>query len=100
MVWLSLVAVIYGALVSLMQKDMKKLIAYSSVSHMGFVTAGIFALNHDGIAGSIIQQLNHGLSTGALFLIVGLVYERRHTKKIAEFGGLSQPMPIYATLFL
>lgn len=100
MVYLSLIGIIYGALVSLMQKDMKKLIAYSSVSHMGFVTAGIFALNHDGIAGSIIQQLNHGLSTGALFLIVGLIYERRHTKKIAEFGGLSQPMPIYATLFL
>jgi NADH-quinone oxidoreductase subunit M len=100
MMYLSLIAIIYGALVCMMQKDMKKLIAYSSVSHMGFVTAGLFALNYDGLAGSIIQQLNHGLSTGALFLIVGLIYERRHTKKISDFGGLSQPMPIYAALFL
>jgi NADH-quinone oxidoreductase subunit M len=100
LMYLSLLAIIYGALVAMMQKDMKKLIAYSSVSHMGFVTAGIFALTHAGVAGSIVQMLNHGLSTGALFLIVGLLYERRHTKQIADFGGISQTMPIYALFFL
>ncbi len=100
MVCLSLVAIIYGALVSLMQKDMKKLIAYSSVSHLGFCTLGIFALNPHGLQGSVIQQINHGISTGALFLIVGLIYERRHTREIKEFGGLSNVMPIYATLFM
>ena len=100
MVGLSLVAIIYGALVSLMQKDMKKLIAYSSVSHLGFCTLRIFALNPHGLQGSVIQQINHGISTGALFLIVGLIYERRHTREIREFGGLSNVMPIYATLFM
>jgi NADH-quinone oxidoreductase subunit M len=100
MVWLSIIAIIYGALVSMMQKDMKKLIAYSSVSHLGFCTLGIFALNPHGISGSIIQQINHGISTGALFLIVGLIYERRHTREIKEFGGLSNVMPVYATLFM
>jgi NADH-quinone oxidoreductase subunit M len=100
MVWLSIIAIIYGALVSMMQKDMKKLIAYSSVSHLGFCTLGIFALNPHGLSGSIIQQINHGISTGALFLIVGLVYERRHTREIKEFGGLSNVMPVYATLFM
>jgi NADH-quinone oxidoreductase subunit M len=100
MVTLSLIAIIYGALVSLMQKDWKKLVAYSSVSHMGFITLGIFVLNPNGIAGSILQQINHGISTGALFLLVGIVYERRHTREIAEFGGLSTIMPVYATLFL
>jgi NADH-quinone oxidoreductase subunit M len=100
MVLLSLIAIIYGALVSLMQKDMKKLIAYSSVSHLGFCTLGIFALNPHGLQGSVIQQINHGISTGALFLIVGLIYERRHTREIKEFGGLSNVMPIYATLFM
>ena len=100
MVWLSLIAIVYGALVSLMQKDMKKLIAYSSVSHLGFCTLGIFALNPHGLQGSVIQQINHGISTGALFLIVGLIYERRHTREIREFGGLSNVMPIYATLFM
>ena len=83
-----------------MQKDMKKLIAYSSVSHLGFCTLGIFALNPHGLQGSVIQQINHGISTGALFLIVGLIYERRHTREIKEFGGLSNVMPIYATLFM
>ena len=97
---LSIIAIIYGALVSLMQKDMKKLIAYSSVSHLGFCTLGIFALNPHGLQGSVIQQINHGISTGALFLIVGLIYERRHTREIKEFGGLSNVMPIYATLFM
>jgi NADH-quinone oxidoreductase subunit M len=100
MVWLSLIAIIYGALVSLMQRDMKKLIAYSSVSHLGFCTLGIFALNPHGLQGSVIQQINHGISTGALFLIVGLIYERRHTREIKELGGLSNVMPVYATLFM
>src|SRR5689334_2846761 len=100
MVWLSLIAIVYGALVSLMQRDMKKLIAYSSVSHLGFCTLGIFALNPHGLSGSILQQINHGISTGALFLIVGLIYERRHTREIKELGGLSNVMPVYATLFM
>src|SRR5947207_3597465 len=100
MVWLSIIAIVYGALVSLMQRDMKKLIAYSSVSHLGFCTLGIFALNPHGLSGSVIQQINHGISTGALFLIVGLIYERRHTREIKEFGGLSNVMPVYATLFM
>jgi len=100
MVWLSIIAIIYGALVSMMQRDMKKLIAYSSVSHLGFCTLGIFALNPHGLSGSVIQQINHGISTGALFLIVGLIYERRHTREIKEFGGLSNVMPRYATLFM
>ena len=100
MVALSIIAIIYGALVSLMQRDMKKLIAYSSVSHLGFCTLGIFALNPHGLSGSILQQINHGISTGALFLIVGLIYERRHTREIKEFGGLSNVMPVYATLFM
>jgi NADH-quinone oxidoreductase subunit M len=100
MVVLSIIAIIYGALVSMMQRDMKKLIAYSSVSHLGFCTLGIFALNPHGLSGSVIQQINHGISTGALFLIVGLIYERRHTREIKELGGLSNVMPLYATLFM
>ncbi len=100
MVTLSIIAIIYGALVSMMQRDMKKLIAYSSVSHLGFVTLGIFALDPQGLSGSVIQQINHGISTGALFLIVGLIYERRHTREIRELGGLSSVMPVYATLFM
>jgi NADH-quinone oxidoreductase subunit M len=95
---LSLVGIIYGALVSLMQKDMKKLVAYSSVSHLGFCTLGIFALNSVGLTGSVLQQINHGISTGALFLIVGILYERRHTRDIAEYGGISTVMPVYATI--
>ncbi len=97
---LALISIIYGALVSLMQKDMKKLIAYSSVSHMGFVMLGIFAFTPIGIKGAVIQMINHGISTGALFLIVGIVYERRHTRLISEFGGLSSRMPVYAAIFL
>jgi NADH-quinone oxidoreductase subunit M len=100
MVALSLIGIVYGALVSLMQKDWKKLVAYSSVSHLGFCTLGIFAMNPNGLAGSLVQQINHGISTGALFLIVGIVYERRHTREISEYGGLSNIMPIYATLFM
>ncbi len=97
---LSIIGIIYGALVSLMQKDMKKLVAYSSVSHLGFCTLGIFALNPAGLGGSVIQQINHGISTGALFLIVGILYERRHTRDISEYGGISTVMPIYATVAL
>ena len=81
-----------------MQKDMKKLVAYSSVSHLGFCTLGIFALNPLGLSGSVLQQINHGISTGALFLIVGILYERRHTREIAEYGGISNVMPVYATI--
>jgi NADH-quinone oxidoreductase subunit M len=98
MMTLSVIAIIYGALVSLMQKDMKKLVAYSSVSHLGFCTLGIFALSPLGLSGSVLQQVNHGISTGALFLIVGILYERRHTREIAEYGGISNVMPVYATV--
>ncbi len=97
---LSIVAIIYGALVCMMQKDMKKLIAYSSVSHLGFCTLGIFVFTPHGLSGSILQQINHGISTGALFLIVGILYERRHTRMIADFGGLSTPMPNFAAIYL
>ena len=83
-----------------MQKDMKRLIAYSSVSHLGFCTLGIFALTPLGLSGSVLQQINHGISTGALFLIVGVLYERRHTRLISEFGGLATPMPTFAAIYL
>ncbi len=98
MIVLSVIAIIYGALVSLMQKDMKKLVAYSSVSHLGFCTLGIFVITPLGLSGSVLQQVNHGISTGALFLIVGILYERRHTREIAEYGGISNVMPVYATI--
>jgi NADH-quinone oxidoreductase subunit M len=97
---LSIIGIVYGALVALAQKDWKRLVAYSSVSHMGLVVLGMFALNPVGITGSIVQQLNHGISTGGLFLIVGIVYERRHTREISEYGGLSKVMPVYAAVFL
>jgi NADH-quinone oxidoreductase subunit M len=97
---LSIVGIIYGALVALSQSDWKRLVAYSSVSHMGLVMLGMFALTPVGITGSIVQQINHGISTGALFLIVGIVYERRHTREISEYGGLSKTMPVYAAVFL
>src|SRR2546426_11043266 len=100
MVLLSIIAIIYGALVCMMQKDMKKLIAYSSVSHLGFCTLGIFALNPHGVSGSVIQQINHGISTGALFLIVGVLYERRHTRLISEYGGVSTTIPNFGAIFL
>jgi NADH-quinone oxidoreductase subunit M len=100
LVALALVAIVYGALVSLMQKDMKKLIAYSSVSHMGFVCLGLFALTPLAAKGAVLQMVNHGLSTGALFLVVGVLYERRHTRLIADFGGLASRMPVYAAVFL
>ena len=98
-VGLSIVGIIYGALVAMAQSDWKRLVAYSSVSHMGLVTLGIFALTPVGITGSILQQINHGISTGALFLIVGIVYERRHTREISEYGGLSKVMPAFAVVF-
>lgn len=100
MIGLSIVAILYGALCAMAQRDMKKLVAYSSVSHLGFVTLGIFALNSPGLSGGVLQMINHGLSTGALFLLVGVLYERRHTRQIADFGGLSAVMPRYATIFL
>ena len=96
----SIIGILYGALVCMMQKDMKKLIAYSSVSHLGFCTLGIFALTPHGLSGSVLQQINHGISTGALFLIVGVLYERRHTRLISEFGGLSTPMPNFAAIYM
>jgi NADH-quinone oxidoreductase subunit M len=100
MLILSLIGIIYGALVAMMQKDMKSLVAYSSVSHLGFVMLGVFAATPIALQGGILQMINHGISTGALFLIVGIVYERRHTRMIADYGGLSHIMPVYATVFL
>jgi len=100
MITLAIIGIVYGALVAMMQPDMKKLVAYSSVSHMGFVMLGMFALNPNGLNGSIIQQINHGISTGALFLIVGMIYERRHTREISQFGGISNVMPVFAIVFL
>src|SRR5213594_641157 len=97
---LSVIGIVYGALVAMAQRDWKRLVAYSSVSHMAMVMLGMFALNPVGVTGSIVQQLNHGISTGALFLIVGIVYERRHTREISEYGGLSKVMPVYAAVFL
>jgi len=97
---LALIGIIYGALVSMMQPDLKRLVAFSSVSHLGYVMLGMFAFNMQGIEGSIYQMLNHGISTGSLFLIVGMIYERRHTRMIADFGGLSKVMPIYAVFFM
>ncbi len=97
---LSVIGIIYGALVSLAQDDIKKLVAYSSVSHLGYCMLGMFALNSEGVKGSIIQMINHGLSTGALFLIVGMLYERRHTRLISEYGGIMKVMPVFAGLFL
>jgi NADH-quinone oxidoreductase subunit M len=97
---LALIGIIYGALVSMMQPDLKRLVAFSSVSHLGYVMLGMFAFNMQGIEGSIYQMLNHGISTGSLFLIVGMLYERRHTRLIADFGGLSKVMPVYAVFFM
>lgn len=97
---LGVVGIIYGAVVAAVQPDVKKLIAYSSVAHMGFILIGIFSLTHTGIMGGSMQQLNHGISTGALFLLVGLIYERRHTRLFKEYGGLKAQMPIYAAIFL
>jgi NADH-quinone oxidoreductase subunit M len=97
---LSVVGVLYGGVVALMQRDIKRLIAYSSVSHMGFVVLGTFALNSTATSASVVQMINHGLSTGALFLLIGFLYDRRHTRQIAAFGGLAKQVPIMAGLWL
>ena len=97
---LSVIAIVYTSLVALMQEDMKKLIAYSSVAHMGFVTMGIFALNRQGIDGAMFQMISHGLVSGALFLCVGVVYDRMHTREIAAYGGLVKTMPLFAFTFM
>jgi NADH-quinone oxidoreductase subunit M len=100
MALLSVIGILYGAAVSYYQRDVKKLVAYSSVSHLGFVMLGLFALNQQGIQGGILQMINHGISTGALFLLVGIIYERRHTREMDDFGGLWKVMPIYGALTL
>ncbi len=100
MLLLSVVAIIYGAFICLVQKDLKRLIAYSSVSHMGFVTLGIFALNQQGLEGGILQMLNHGIVTGALFLLVGVIYDRTHSREISYYGGLASVLPVYAGFFM
>ncbi len=97
---LAIIGIIYGALVALVQQDVKKLVAYSSVSHLGFVMLGLFALNTEAVSGAIYQMINHGISTGALFLLVGVIYERRHTRLISEYGGLTKVMPIYTVVFM
>ncbi len=97
---LAVIGIIYGALVAMVQKDVKKLVAYSSVSHLGFVVLGIFALNTIAVQGAIIQMINHGLSTGALFLIVGMIYDRRHSRMIEDFGGIATVVPVFAVMFM
>jgi NADH-quinone oxidoreductase subunit M len=97
---LALIGIVYGALVAMVQPNMKKLIAYSSISHLGFVVLGIFSFTQAGLDGATYVMLAHGVSTGALFMLAGILYERRHTYEIAEFGGLAAPMPVYATFFL
>jgi NADH-quinone oxidoreductase subunit M len=97
---LAVIGIIYGALVAMVQPDVKRLVAYSSVSHMGFVILGMFSFTEIGMQGALYQMLNHGVSTGALFLLVGFIYERRHTRQISEFGGLANVMPLYATIFV
>lgn len=97
---LGTIAIVYGAWVAMVQPDMKKLVAYSSVSHMGYVVVGLFSLNLIGVTGSVYQMLNHGISTGALFLLVGMIYERRHTREISDFGGITRVMPIFAVALM
>jgi len=97
---LGIIGIIYGALVAMVQPDVKRLVAYSSVAHMGFVIIGMFSFTEWGMQGALYQMLNHGVSTGALFLLVGFIYERRHTRMISDFGGLAHVMPIYATIFV
>ncbi len=97
---LGVIGIIYGALVAMVQKDVKKLIAYSSISHLGFVVLGMFAFNTIGAQGAVIQMVNHGLSTGALFIIVGMIYERRHTRMISDFGGIAKKMPVFTVMFM
>ena len=100
MITLAVIGIIYGALVAMVQPDVKRLVAYSSVSHMGFVMLGLFSFTEQGMQGALYQMLNHGVSTGALFLLVGMIYERRHTRMIADFGGLAKPMPLFATFIV
>jgi len=100
MITLAIIGIIYGALVAMVQPDVKRLVAYSSVSHMGFVVLGLFSFTEFGMQGALYQMLNHGVSTGALFLFVGFIYERRHTRQISDFGGLATPMPWFSTLFV
>lgn len=100
MMILSVIAIIYGAVVCLAQSDLKRLIAYSSVSHMGFVTLGIFALNIQGLEGGILQMINHGIVTGALFLSIGIVYEKTHSRQISDYGGLATVLPVYSAFFM
>jgi NADH-quinone oxidoreductase subunit M len=97
---LAIIGIIYGALVAMVQPDIKRLVAYSSVAHMGFVILGMFSFTEQGMQGALYQMLNHGVSTGALFLLVGFIYERRHTRQITDFGGLANVMPLYATIFV
>ena len=97
---LAIIGIIYGALVAMVQTDLKRLVAYSSVSHLGFVVLGIFAFDPTAIQGAVYQMLNHGVSTGALFVLVGMLYDRRHTHLIREYGGLATPMPVLAAFFL
>jgi NADH-quinone oxidoreductase subunit M len=97
---LALIGIIYGAWVAMVQKDVKRLVAFSSVSHLGFCMLGMFAFTVQGVEGSLLQMINHGLSTGALFLVVGMIYERRHTRLISEYGGIAKVMPVYATFFM
>ena len=97
---LAVIGIVYGALVAMVQPDVKKLVAYSSVSHLGYVILGLFALNAQGVQGGILQMVNHGLSTGALFLLVGMIYERRHTRMIKDFGGIAKVMPVYSFFFM
>jgi len=97
---LAIVGIVYGALVAMVQPDLKKLVAYSSVSHLGFCMLGLYAMNSAGFAGAMLTMLNHGVSTGALFLLVGVIYERRHTRLISDFGGLWKPLPVFAAVFL
>jgi NADH-quinone oxidoreductase subunit M len=98
--WLAVIGIIYGALVSMVQPDLKRLVAYSSVAHLGYVVLGIFAFNYQGTEGAIYQMVNHGVSTGALFMMVGMLYDRRHTRLIKDFGGLGTTMPVFATFFM
>jgi NADH-quinone oxidoreductase subunit M len=97
---LAVIGIVYGAIVAIVQSDIKRLVAYSSVSHLGFVVLGVFALTAQGMQGGVLQMVNHGLTTGALFLLVGMIYERRHTREIAQFGGLASVMPVFAGVFL
>ncbi|NDE19701.1 MAG: NADH-quinone oxidoreductase subunit M, partial [Alphaproteobacteria bacterium] len=99
-IWISSFAVVYASLVAYVQTDMKKMIAYSSVAHMGYVTGGIFSFTEKGINGAIFQMISHGLISAALFLAVGILYDRHHTKEISKYGGVAASMPILATLFM